>query len=1168
MAQDKKKKKKSSLLASILTGLLIGSICVFLAYGVAQVSFFKKVELMSLDARYVTRKPIDLYPNLGYVNLDNESCELAGDWPWARSYHVALVKTLGFYGARAAGYDVFYVEDSPINERPAPKITDEMDEEKRAEAIMGIFLHHDQRLREALAESGVIYLGKFLTKPEQVDIGEGATNEEIQSYIDEKKKKDQYETKLPSLEQAQIDGFTMPESWAPYVERAVDIAVPIKSLSEVSQGVGFEQIIPDNITGTVYEYPMFLEYDGYVFPALGLLMACDILGVDISKMHLEPGQYLEMEITKAHGKLQPGKVRIPINDKMRMLMNWSAPYFKTYFHINYRQLSAYYGAVQVKAMVRDLGSDLASLKNERAEMIEKVLKENWVEPEEAPHLVDLILSSHYFSKMSAESSREASLKGLKEVVRLDEAELEMVMDAISLARHVENNSTEEDRRSMAERVSLHTYLDTREGLYNPEDYPALDRDHQREIVRNVLYFAHEGRLSEVSPLYFPPCFESHVDGTVRDISPTMLRDKVLMIGLEGEGTIDLNPQPYEGSCAMVALHANAINTFLTSQYLEFPDEMNTWLWLIALSLLVAVISQTMDNRYSFPAFLLIFLGFAWYCWNAFSSSGQWHQFVLPVLGLVLSYLSSVGLQLYIAYREKQKMKGMFGKMVSPDVLQVMSDNPDLFSLSGRRMSCTSYFSSMEGFADISKGVTPQELTGLLGSYLTPASQIVTSYKGYIDKYEGHIIMADYGVPIPTGDHRLQCLFASIEQQLDINAFKHFIYARKGKHVNTSMGVNTGFVSAGNMGSDKKMQYTIMGDTVNTAARFRPANWIYDNLGSVIIGESTYPLVKDFIQVRPLDRLLLKGKLKPVNIHEVLGWNPETYMEIRGEEDPTETLSVCWAKHCPPEKIYGYHLHWALQKKRTGNPLCDEISSFFGEHIEDSAELALLTVKDEIRNNGINYLELNERYKEVANKELPPIPSGEWKEKCEAWKGGLTDALHHLEEEHKGNPEADKLHRDLLDVEEKIEALIERLRMELKLPSPILKTWDQIRDYVATSFEKDEVVHEEARAERYAQYETKAMSFVTSITGRRQEYQNLMAQVGSMTDQEKKGVEIYERGLSLHWERKWDESIKTFQEVLEYLPEDKPSLSFIERLEGYKTKPPGDDWQGEFKQTKK
>jgi tetratricopeptide (TPR) repeat protein len=189
-------------------------------------------------------------------------------------------------------------------------------------------------------------------------------------------------------------------------------------------------------------------------------------------------------------------------------------------------------------------------------------------------------------------------------------------------------------------------------------------------------------------------------------------------------------------------------------------------------------------------------------------------------------------------------------------------------------------------------------------------------------------------------------------------------------------------------------------------------------------------------------------------------------------------------------------------------------------------------------------------------------------KCKSWKEALSAELKVLEDEHQGNPESDKLHRDLLDVEEKIEALIERLGMELDLPDSISKTWDQIREYVGTPFEKDVVEYEELRAEKYTVYESSAMAFVSNIAGRRQEYQELLAQVGSMTEREKQGVEIYERALSLHWERKWDESIKAFREVLEFLPDDKPSLEFIGRLENYKEKPPGADWQGEFKQTKK
>jgi class 3 adenylate cyclase len=474
---------------------------------------------------------------------------------------------------------------------------------------------------------------------------------------------------------------------------------------------------------------------------------------------------------------------------------------------------------------------------------------------------------------------------------------------------------------------------------------------------------------------------------------------------------------------------------------------------------------------------------------------------------------------------------------------------------------------MENFASIVKGVTPEEMTGLLSSYLTPASQIITSYKGYIDKYEGHIIMADYGVPIPTGDHRLQCLYASIETQIDITAFKHHIYARTGKKVNTSMGVNTGFVSAGNMGSDKKMQYTIMGDTVNTAARFRPANWIYDYLGSVIIGESTYPYVKDIIQTRQLDRLLLKGKLKPVNIYQVLGWDPETYMNTRGHEDVTETLQVIWADHCPPEKIYGYQLLWEEQFERTQHPLCQELATFFASHIKDAAVLARITVCKDIQNNGQHHLDLQERVKELTGQELATIPDGNWHDKLHAWDKNVQDTMEYLSQQD-STPDLDKLKRDLLDVHEKIEALVERLEDDLPLPPELEQAWDQIKSYVETRFENDEEDYHELYTEKYELYQKPASELVESVSKRMNEYHTMMSQVGSMTEQQKQGCQTYQKALELHWERKWDESIAMFKKVLVDLPEDKAALSFIKRIEGYQTSPPPSTWQGEFAQTKK
>ena len=1159
-----KGKPKQPLYLRMGIALLTASICCLLTWLISFLPFTSRAELMSLDLRYQTRKPIELYPNLGYVNMDNESCELAGPWVWPRNKHIALIKSLSFYGARAAGYDVFFVEPSPLEQGPSPSV-EGLNEEEVGEALSGMFIDHDEKFKNALEECKNIYLGNFFTTPKQLGLDNLDSKALLLELEKQKSKMEKF--RMESMMVAQEYAFKSNGPWSEKLDRAVDLSSPIVPLAKVAAGIGFEQIIPDNITGTVYEYPMFMEYNGFIYPALGLLMASDVLGIDLSKVEYGNDSSLTFFVTKAHGKIKEGPLKVPVNAKMRSLMNWSAAYFDTYYHINYRQLARYFAVNQIKAYLMEkvkTENDIALLSKKTIEWAER---EHWVEKKECRKIVQDCLTA-LLVQSQPEATREAHLALLlgqeSALGKISEASL----DAVRLALFVLKNSNEEDRMTVAQNISSPEEFSYRKDLFDLSQYPAIDVHHASEIVRNTLYFAQQNKIAQVSPLYFPPCEMSHVNGKLQRISPTMLKDKIFMIGLEGEGTIDLNPQPYQENCAMVALHVNAINSFLTNQFLEFPKTSDTLLALVLLCLLVGVFSQLFSTRWSFTGMVFILIVYIYYAWWQFSAHGRHIHMVVPVLGLFLSYFSSVGLQLYLAFREKQKMKGMFGKMVSPDVLKVMSENPDLFSLTGRRQSCTSTFSSMENFAGIVKGVTPQEMTGLLSSYLTPASQIITSYKGYIDKYEGHIIMSDFGVPLVTGDHRLQCLYASIEQQLDITAFKHHIHARTGKYVNTSIGVNTGFVSAGNMGSDKKMQYTIMGDTVNTAARFRPANWIYNYLGGIILGESTYPFVKDMVQTRPLDRLLLKGKLKPINIYQVMGWDPQVYLNTRGKEDVSETLRVCWADHCPPEKIYGYHLHWKEQFERTEHAMCKELSDFFGSHIDLCAELTRLTICREIRDNGQHYLSLAPRYQNISSKELSSIPSGEWKEKLHHWAQQIEEHLEYLQAHFKNNPEADKLRRDLLDVFEKVEALSARLELQLALPTALQNTWEKLRQFTSSNFQFDIANYGQLVETRYREYQIPAQALVLKIAKRQTEYHEMMSRVGSMTEKQKRGCENYKNALTLHWDRKWEESIAMFKVALNDLPNDKASLSFIERIEAYKSAPPPSDWQGEFKQTKK
>ena len=182
-----------------------------------------------------------------------------------------------------------------------------------------------------------------------------------------------------------------------------------------------------------------------------------------------------------------------------------------------------------------------------------------------------------------------------------------------------------------------------------------------------------------------------------------------------------------------------------------------------------------------------------------------------------------------------------------------------------------FFSDVAGFTTISEKLNAEQLAAVLNEYLTPMSDIIINYGGYIDKYEGDAIMADFGVPI-WGDadphsHAWKCCWAAVEQQEKLVPLSVELKEKYDVEIGVRMGINSGFVSAGNMGSTQKMQYTVMGDAVNQAARFEPACKIFGVL--IMIGESTYEMASDKIEARKLGLLVAKGKKQAVGVYELL-----------------------------------------------------------------------------------------------------------------------------------------------------------------------------------------------------------------------------------------------------------------------------------------------------------
>ena len=365
----------------------------------------------------------------------------------------------------------------------------------------------------------------------------------------------------------------------------------------------------------------------------------------------------------------------------------------------------------------------------------------------------------------------------------------------------------------------------------------------------------------------------------------MLKEKIVLVGPYGNWSKDVIRTPYPNPMPGPELHLAALGAALSGNFLHLPPLWINPLLIVGgagLALLLILSTKQPIAR----LFLLGALALAYAVLTFFVQDNL--SLILPVVAPSLTLLfGGVGCLSYefvLEQREKRRVSGMFSTMVSPEVLSYMQADPDRFRLTGEKKMVSIFFSDLAGFTTISESVSAEDLAKILNRYLTPMSDLVTKYGGYIDKYAGDAIMADFGVPVWTdpdpNSHAWKACWSALEQQERLQTLKEELKAEYGCDIDARMGINTGEVAAGNMGSDKKFQYTVMGDAVNQAARFEPANKPFDT--HIMIGGKTYELAKEKIEARFLANMIVKGKTEPVPCYELLakkGELPETKRRV-------------------------------------------------------------------------------------------------------------------------------------------------------------------------------------------------------------------------------------------------------------------------------------------------
>jgi adenylate cyclase len=362
-----------------------------------------------------------------------------------------------------------------------------------------------------------------------------------------------------------------------------------------------------------------------------------------------------------------------------------------------------------------------------------------------------------------------------------------------------------------------------------------------------------------------------------------LKDKLLVAGATAIGIYDLRVTPFDQNYPGVETHANFLSNLLienaralgeavdpkapgflkTSPY----EEKLMWVILLGLGLLMSAL-LTHYGSVAGLGITAVALGIV-YAVDRFYlfKSGIVVVIIFPILSIVMNFVFLTFYKYFTEERKKRELKGTFEKYVSPAIVAEVLADPSNIELGGKKVELTVMFSDVRGFTTISEKLDPRALSDLLNSYLTPMTNLVFEHKGTLDKYMGDAIMSFWGAPIHFPDHAkhgCRCALAMIVKLKELQAE----YRAKGlPEIDIGIGLNTGEMSVGNMGSDTVRSYTVMGDAVNLGSRLEGINKQYGT--RIIISEFTYAAIKDSFICREVDWVRVKGKAQPVRIYELV-----------------------------------------------------------------------------------------------------------------------------------------------------------------------------------------------------------------------------------------------------------------------------------------------------------
>jgi len=586
----------------------------------------------------------------------------------------------------------------------------------------------------------------------------------------------------------------------------VDILTALPMFSTVARGAGFTNYDFDS-DGVIRRSRLVQKIHDHWYLELSFAPLIDYFGKP--EIRLDKNKLTIKQANFPDGRKKD--IVIPLDSQGKMLLDFpKETFFDSYSHIS-------------------LG-EFAKLDNIEAEL-----------EEQSRYLIARDIIAADFSGVIRSDS---SLGRIPELLR----ELEYSFDEMHAAkkRALENTSDEH----------FNEYV-----LFRNQAYSLLDE---------LFTFNIETKMPELAPQITALKETLRSRNELNEANGRAVRGKFVIIGFVAEGTTDSGPTPFDPQYVYSGIPAVILDTVQSESFINSVGIFKHPLFLLLFIPLFFVFTyltshsvRRIISSFAIPfimffSFLLVFRITGVYC-------GTFGVILATIIGVIIrEIIIHVGSE-----KEKQFIRNAFSTYVSDDVVKELIADPSRLQLGGASRHMTAIFTDVKGFSTISEQLHPEELVSLLNRYLTAMSDIVLAEKGTIDKYEGDAIIAFYGAPVTLEDHALRACVSAIQmKKVEAELNKTIMENNLSPHpLLTRIGINTGNMVAGNMGTANKLNYTIMGNAVNLAARLEGINKQYGTW--ILASEETIKETKGQLLVRKLDRIRVVGINEPVRIYELL-----------------------------------------------------------------------------------------------------------------------------------------------------------------------------------------------------------------------------------------------------------------------------------------------------------